>query len=160
MADYGVAHLKALAERGLAFKRRHELLQAKAETSVMRAVGLLATAAGGLASGVGSGRFPTTTFVGMPPDLVVGGLFSVGAIFNVAGKASDALGNFGNGLVAGFMARFGAGLGTKLKNHQPLFSGTAMAGALPHAHGRPFGGGMGHAAAAAFERQVVNMPVG
>ena len=161
--DYGMQHIRALAERGRALMMRAERQKEHTEGMTRRGIGLMATAVGGLASGVYSGRFPTTTFIGLPLDLLAGLVVGGVGVVGLAGRESEYVSDFGGGLVAGFLARFGAGVGTRWKNKQPLFSSAApTSGALPPAY--VYGAGampMPNPAQAAvndFARTVINMP--
>lgn len=87
---------------------------------------------GAIAAGVIQGKAGPdgANVFGVPVDLAIGLGLNVGALFDVAGKYSDHLGNVGDGFVAGYGSQLGFSMGTKWRTTGKLFGGTTSAGTI------------------------------
>jgi len=88
-----------------------------------------------LGMGILKGRFGPIQVGPVPVDLLAFVLLSIGGYMNVAGKYSDDVHNFADGLGAGYAHTLGAGIGgmLRVKAGQPLFTSSGdefVAGAL------------------------------
>ena len=113
-------------------QRDAERDQARKETYMGQAMQSLEIGAGALASGVLAGRFESMTLFGIiPMDLLVGlGLHGLG-FTNMAGKYSDDIHNVADGVLAGYLVKLGAGLGTSWRIQAGLSPFATTSGALP-----------------------------
>jgi hypothetical protein len=87
--------------------------------------------AGALAVGVASGRFGALQIAGAAPiplDLAGGLLGHALGFFGLAGRYSEHLHNFSDGVLAGYLTKWGIGFGTELRRKQGLPPAMTVAG--------------------------------
>lgn len=94
----------------------------KGETVTGQVVETLGVVAGALGVGVASGRFGALQLAGSPIPLdLAGGLLGHGlAFFGLAGKYSENLHDFSNGVLAGYATKWGIGFGTEMRRKSGL----------------------------------------
>ena len=94
-------------------QRDAERDQARKETYTSQLMQTAEIGAGALASGVLSGRFGALSLGPIPLDLLAGlGLHALG-FSNMLGNWSDDAHNIGDGMLAAYLVKLGAGLGTE-----------------------------------------------
>lgn len=121
-------HIMKLAQSAKNAMSRAEKHKGKIEDITSKAVHTLEVAGGAfgfgfLAGSSDSGKVPE--IVGIPADLLAGGLTHVAGFLGFAGKMSDHLHGFGDGALAHYAAVMGTGAGAKWKNKS---TGAATAG--------------------------------
>lgn len=87
------------------------------ERTIGQVVQSVEVAAGALAVGVASGAVGPLQVQGVPVPLdLLGGLAGhTAAFFGLAGKYSEHLHNFSDGVIAGYLTKWGIGLGTEMR---------------------------------------------
>lgn len=92
----------------------------------------LEVSAGALAVGVASGRFGALQIQGtpVPLDLAGGILGHALGFFGLAGKYSEHLHNFSDGVLAGYIAKWGIGFGTEMRRKANLPPVTTVSGEM------------------------------
>lgn len=113
-------------------QRDAERTQARRETYMGQVTQSLEIGAGALASGVLAGRFESMALFGIiPMDLLVGlGLHGLG-FTNVMGRYADDVHNVADGVLAGYLVKLGAGLGTSWRIQAGLSPFAVTSGNLP-----------------------------
>ena len=119
--------------------RDAERTQARRETYMGQVTQSLEIGAGALASGVLAGRFESMALFGIiPMDLLVGlGLHGLG-FTNMMGKYADDVHNVADGVLAGYLVKLGAGLGTSWRIASGLSPFAVTAGNIPPGYASNF----------------------
>lgn len=76
----------------------------KSETAARRGIATLSTGAGGLAAGYIQSRWPVVKGTSLPTSVALGGVFIGIGVTDMAGRYSEEVLAFGNGMVAGGVA--------------------------------------------------------
>jgi hypothetical protein len=109
-------------------KARLSNVRKEAEKATEKFVGTLEVTGAAFTMGMIQGRTGGIEIIGMPLELIAGGLLNVGSYLGVAGKHSDHLGNLGDGCLAAYAVTVGKGVGETWKeraeNPQIEASGT------------------------------------
>lgn len=94
----------------------------KGESTVGQLVQTIEVNAGALAVGVACGRYGALHLQGssIPLDLAGGVLGHLAGFFGLAGRHSEHLHNFSDGVLAAYTTKFGIGLGTKMRADKGL----------------------------------------
>ena len=106
----------------------------------------LEVGAGALAVGVASGRYGSLQIAGSAPiplDLAGGIVGHALAFFGIAGKYSEHLHNFSDGVLAGYLTKWGIGFGTEMRRKAGLPPVMTVAGDEPGLLGSYSGGSAG-----------------
>lgn len=96
--------------------------KSQGESVTGQLVKTLLTGAGAVSVGVASGRLGALHLNGssIPLDLAGGVLGHLGAFFGLAGKYSEHLHDFSNGVLAGYLTKWGIGFGTEMRRQAGL----------------------------------------
>lgn len=95
------------------------------------AVTTLEVGAGSLLVGMLAGRMGTSQVKGVPVGLALGALAHGAAFLGLTGAAAEHVHNLGNGAIAGWLALYGAGQGTRMRQEAGQPIGAIVAGANP-----------------------------
>jgi len=108
-------------------------IQGKGETTVGHLVQTIEVNAGALAVGVACGRYGALHLQGstIPLDLAGGVLGHLAGFFGLAGKYSEHVHNFSDGVLAAYTTKFGIGLGTKMRADKGLPPAMTVSGDGP-----------------------------
>ncbi len=141
MANLTKAHLQHLHGRVQHLHKRAGALKEKAEKMTEKFVRTLEVGAAAALGGVVQGKAgPAGAHImGVPVDLGAGLALNLLGYFGVAGKHSDHLNNFGDGMLAAYLSQVGFGVGQQwlktgklgLPTGQTAVSGTLSAGLSP-----------------------------
>lgn len=123
--------------------------QAQGENVVGRVVQSLEVGAGALGVGILSGRYGALHITGskVPLDLAAGLAGHALAFFGLAGNYADHLHNFSDGVMAGWLTKWGVGIGAKMAVEAGVAPPPVTAGALPSSGTVPMVGCAGGSAA-------------
>lgn len=132
------------------------------ETVTGQVVRTAMTSAGALAVGLASGRYGALHLSGstIPLDLAGGVLGHLAGFFGLAGRYSDHLHDFSNGVLAGWLTKWAIGYGTEMRRQKGLppvmtvISGLGGGGQRPRAIGCAGAEPMTEAELAAMAHQV------
>ncbi len=97
-------------------------IKGKGESTVGQLVQTIEVNAGALAVGVACGRYGALHLKGstIPLDLAGGVAGHLAGFFGLAGRYSEHLHNFSDGVLAAYTTKFGIGLGTKMRADKGL----------------------------------------
>ena len=97
--------------------RQVQSMRGTGENVVGNVVKTMEVAAGAMGVGVLTGRFGPLRMNGnpVPLDLAAGVAMHLLGFMGLAGKHADHLHNFGDGVLAGYLTKFGVGYGTKMR---------------------------------------------